>query len=83
MPAPPNSCGLSFVSSLKNTIFETASCKASLLQCKDDKKVKIIPFAATILQRAATVKEISVPFEDSEMIIYFLNGLPDRSDSLL
>lgn len=42
-----------------------------------------LPIAAIIRQLVATMKELSLKFEDTKMITAFLNGLSNLFDSLI
>ena len=67
----------------KHTLLNKFAARRRFYTAKMDEDEKILPFASRIRQLASTLKSMNVPMDESEMAMAFLNGLPDRFDSLI
>eukprot|EP00171_Calliarthron_tuberculosum_P021771 IDg21771t1 len=67
----------------KHTLLNKLAARRRFYTAKMAESEKIMAFAARVRQLASTLKSMSVPIDDNELAMSFLNGLPERFDSLI
>lgn len=67
----------------KHTLLNKLAARRRFYTARMNDNEKILQFSSRIRKLASTLKSMSVTIDSSEMAMAFLNGLPDRFDSLI